>query len=247
MLDLSNALITDLENDDLIYAYRLDGNVQKVIRIPITEIISGKISTGKTDPSLDSANGNLYLNLTSSDLFQFTNNVWIKVGNLQGKQGPKGPQGLTGSMGPQGPVGPQGVQGIQGPQGPVGSTGPQGPIGPQGIQGIQGPVGETGVGINSIIANQDMTITYIMTDGSTKNTPSGFYKDNNGYLFVPDNIETLPDDLILNGSVYTVPDSYLSGQKQLPSGLSLNGNIVITDGTTYFKNTINNSGILCAA
>lgn len=247
MLDLSNSIITDLENDDLVYAYRLDGNVQKVIRIPITEIISGKILTGKSDPVLDSVNGNLYINLTSNDLFQFINNEWTKVGNIQGIQGPRGPQGLTGSMGPQGPVGPQGVQGIQGPQGITGSTGPQGPIGPQGIQGIQGPVGETGIGIDSITVNEDMTITYIMSDGSTKTTSSGFYKDTNGYIFVPDNIGTLPSDLVLNGSIYTAPDSYSSGQKSLPTGLSLNGNIVMTDGTTYFKNTINNCGILCAA
>lgn len=101
--------------------------------------------------------------------------------------------------------------------------------------------------IKNINLNNDLTLEVIYNDNSTSNFDLSLQKDTNGYIFVPDNIGTLPSDLVLNGSIYTAPDSYSSGQKSLPTGLSLNGNIVMTDGTTYFKNTINNSGILCAA
>lgn len=52
------------------------------------------------------------------------------------------------------PEGPQGVQGVQGPQGE------------QGIQGVQGDKGDTGVGIASIVQDNE-TVTFNLTDGSS--------------------------------------------------------------------------------
>lgn len=141
-------------------------------------------------------------------------------------------------------LGPQGPQGIQGPIGPQGV---QGETGTQGIQGPVGPDGKTGVSIDSITISKDMTFTYSMSDGSTKTSPSGIYRDLNNFLIAPDNVGTVPDDFTTNGSIYIAPDDYVTGQKPLPSGLLLNSNVVITDGTTYFINTQNNGGVLCAA
>lgn len=54
---------------------------------------------------------------------------------------------------------------------------------------------------------------------------------------------TLPEDVILNGGVY------MAGATVLPAGLSvdLTTGVILTDGTTYYSNTINNVGVLCAA
>lgn len=64
-------------------------------------------------------------------------------------------------------VGPRGPQGIQGEQGPRGYTGLQGEQGPQ---GIQGPQGESGNGIESIIQNQNRSLTITFTNGDTFTT-----------------------------------------------------------------------------
>ena len=64
-------------------------------------------------------------------------------------------------------VGPRGPQGIPGEQGPRGYTGLQGEQGPQ---GVQGPQGETGNGIESIIQNQNRSLTITFTNGDTFTT-----------------------------------------------------------------------------
>jgi len=78
---------------------------------------------------------------------------WINVGNIQGPQGDIGPQGNIGPKGDQGIQGEKGDQGIQGEigptgeQGPIGNTGATGNTGPKGDQGVpgeQGPIGNTG-------------------------------------------------------------------------------------------------------
>lgn len=141
-------------------------------------------------------------------------------------------------MGPPGPAGPQGIQGPKGDDGVAGPEGVQGPIGPQ---------GETGVSIDSITINKDMTFSYTMSDGSVKNSPTGILKDQNNFLISPDSLNTLPSDLTTNGNVCIAPDSYVTGKKSLPTGLYLNSNVVMTDGSTYYINTQNNGGVLCTA
>lgn len=111
---------------------------------------------------------------------------------------------------------------------------------------------------NDIIIMQDTgnMYQYMKNDGKLewvlKYEPSaadmtGYCIDACGYLFKPETIGELPDDLVLNGNIYTAPDAYLNGTKQLPTGLSLNSNIVMTDGSVYFPTTNNNNGVLCAA
>lgn len=75
------------------------------------------------------------------NVYQYTNDGWVLLGNIKGAQGPAGPQGETGAKGPQGPAGPKGDTGEQGPQGPAG------PKGDTGEQGPQGPAGPKGVGL----------------------------------------------------------------------------------------------------
>ncbi|MGF1275579.1 hypothetical protein [Acetobacter pasteurianus] len=59
---------------------------------------------------------------------------------------------------------------------------------------------------------------------------------------------TVPSDFAVNGNVYVAPASYISNPTSLPSGLSLDADtgIVLTDGSVFFPNTINNIGVLCA-
>ncbi|CAI3945794.1 hypothetical protein [Commensalibacter papalotli (ex Botero et al. 2024)] len=110
----------------------------------------------------------------------------------------------------------------------------------------QGKVGQQGNSISTLSFSKDKIVT-TLSDGSTlETTPQGIYTLHE-IVIAPDNIGELPDDLVLNGNIYTAPDAYLNGSKKLPEGLSLNSNIVMTDGSVYFPTTINNNGVLCAA
>lgn len=71
-----------------------------------------------------------------------------------GIQGPQGPQGI------QGPQGEQGIQGIQGPQGETGQT------------GATGATGATGNGIDTVVLNNDYTLTINFTNGTSVTTTS---------------------------------------------------------------------------
>ncbi|GCD48770.1 hypothetical protein BJI49_06625 [Acetobacter pasteurianus] len=59
---------------------------------------------------------------------------------------------------------------------------------------------------------------------------------------------TIPADFTVNGNVYVAPASYISNPSSLPAGLSVDADtgIVLTDGSVFFPNTINNVGVLCA-
>jgi hypothetical protein len=130
--------------------------------------------TGEGQPGDQTANeGDFYLNISTGDVYQFTENAWVVIGSL------KGANGETGAIGPVGPQGPAGDNGVDGePWAPIigeGSpdnvagtsgdvyinslnfnfwvwngedwTGPfslQGATGPQGPQGPAGPAGPAG-------------------------------------------------------------------------------------------------------
>lgn len=114
------------------------------------------------------------------------------------------------------------------------------------VIGGQGPSGHNNTKIESISVSSSGLI-FQMSDGSSWDVvPEGIYIEN-GNMVVPETIGELPDDFVLNGNIYTAPDAYLNGTKQIPDGLSLNSNIVMTDGSVFFPKTINNSGVLCAA
>ena len=63
------------------------------------------------------------------------------------------------------------TRGKTGAQGDRGETGPTGAQGPEGKQGKQGEKGETGNGIASTVLNDDYTLTFTFTDGTTYTTP----------------------------------------------------------------------------
>ena len=74
--------------------------------------------------------------------------------------------------------------------------------------------------------------------------PTGtYFIDQSGAVLMADTVGTLPADVTLNGGVY------MAGSATLPAGLSVHPTtgVILTDGTTYYPNTINNVGVLCAA
>jgi hypothetical protein len=80
-------------------------------------------------------NGDFYLDLLSSNIYNKISGFWTIVTNIMGSEGPKGDTGATGPQGPKGDTGSMGPQGIQGPQGAQGSQGEEGPVGANGKNG----------------------------------------------------------------------------------------------------------------
>ena len=66
-------------------------------------------SNQPTGPNL--AEGDMWLNITNSSVYIFSNQAWRYMLSIKGAAGPQGPAG------PTGPRGPQGVQGERGPRG----------------------------------------------------------------------------------------------------------------------------------
>lgn len=92
-------------------------------------------------------------------------------------------------------------------------------------------VGSTGKSFSDLIEREDQL-------------PSGtYFVDQSGAVLRADTVGTLPTDVTLNGGVY------MAGATALPAGLSVDPatGMILTDGTTYYPNTINNVGVLCAA
>lgn len=143
------------------------------------------------------------------------------------------------------PIRPEGVMNIPG-DGTVVIMGTAGAPGVKGDKGDQGDKGDSPVYIKTLSIT-DGGVSCSMSDGSTiKADIEGIYVQD-GLVIVPDKTGVLPDDFILNGNIYTAPNTYVNGTKQLPTGLSLNSNVVMTDGSVFFPKTINNNGVLCAA
>ncbi|MBQ8761817.1 MAG: hypothetical protein IJZ26_00665 [Clostridia bacterium] len=101
------------------------------------------------------ANGDVYLDTTTFNLYKKVDGVWTELGNIKGGQGETGPQGS------EGPTGPQGEQGIQGETGPEGPQGPQGETGADGATWLTGnTVTGTGNGINATVDNSKVGDLY---------------------------------------------------------------------------------------
>lgn len=114
-----------------------------------------------------------------------------------------------------------------------------------GIVVVMGATGVRGNGIRSIAVDKDTNLEFSMDDGSVINVDTGLFRDSNGQIVAMNQVASLPDDFSINGSVFIAPNSYVNGGKSMPKGLSLDGNIVLTDGTVYYKHSINNGGVLC--
>ena len=94
-------------------------------------------------------------------------------------------------------------------------------------------------------ATGDITLSNIagaMQGGDYLSVPGG------AVIPRPSATDTIPADFTVNGNVYVAPAAYVSNPTSLPSGLSVDANtgIVLTDGSVFFPNTINNVGVLCA-
>ena len=116
---------------------------------------------------------------------------------------------------------------------------------PDGIVVVMGATGVRGNSVRSISVDKDTNLEFSMDDGTVINVDTGLFRDNNGQIVAMDQVASLPDDFSINGSVFIAPDSYVNGGKPMPKGLSLDGNIVLTDGTVYYKHSVNNGGVLC--
>lgn len=63
-------------------------------------------------PTISNATQNdMFINTSTGDIYQFSNQRWVKMGNIKGIQGPAGPAGADG------PIGPAGAPGERGPRG----------------------------------------------------------------------------------------------------------------------------------
>ena len=150
--------ITDFDGNPLEYSFFIETPTTGPLEVVNNSIVRFVSSTLNIDASLGSVNikldtkfsanfggppsvvgataGDVYVNLTDSQIFTFDGTVWAPSGILT--TGPAGPAGPTGPVGPSGgPAGPAGPAGLAGPAGIVGPTGPTGPTGLAGSGGIQ--------------------------------------------------------------------------------------------------------------
>lgn len=115
-----------------------------------------------------------------------------------------------------------------------------------GIVVVMGATGVRGNGIRSIAMGNDANLEFSMDDGTVISVDTGLFRDDNGQIVAMDQVASLPDDFSVNGSVFLAPDSYVNGGKSMPKGLSLDGNIVLTDGSVHYRHSMNNGGVLCS-
>lgn len=115
-----------------------------------------------------------------------------------------------------------------------------------GIVVVMGATGVRGNGIRSIAMGNDANIEFSMDDGTVISVDTGLFRDDNGQIVAIDQVASLPDDFSINGSVFLAPDIYVNGGKSMPKGLSLDGNIVLTDGSVHYRHSMNNGGVLCS-
>lgn len=81
--------------------------------------------------------GDVYIDISTSDVYLFKDGDWTLVGNIRASAA----ENLTGATGPEGAVGQTGEQGAQGEQGSQGEQGAQGEQGEQGAPGTQVSLG----------------------------------------------------------------------------------------------------------
>lgn len=92
----------------------------------------------------DGKNGDVFVNISTWDLFIKVGGAWQPAGNIKGAQGEKGEKGDIGPQGPQGEQGPQGPAGKDGADGKDGKDGADGKDGKDGLDGQAGKDGKDG-------------------------------------------------------------------------------------------------------
>ncbi len=109
-----------------------------------TSGLDGKtVLNGTSNPTSEGADGDFYINTSTSMLFgPKSNGSWPNGISLVGPQGP------AGQTGPAGPTGATGSAGIQGPIGPQGAAGSNGVAGVDGKTILNGTSNPTNQGVN---------------------------------------------------------------------------------------------------
>lgn len=105
--------------------------------------------------------GDVYLDLATSDLYFFTDGAWKPVGNLRASAAAN----LTGQQGPTGATGETGATGATGAQGPKGATGAQGEPGTQVSLGLEAPEPGTCTADGDIFIDTVALVFYDCVDG----------------------------------------------------------------------------------
>ena len=104
----------------------------------------------KNPSDSDGKNGDVFVNISTWDIFLKVGGAWQPAGNIKGAQGEKGdrgeigPQGPQGEQGPQGPAGKDGADGKDGKDGADGKDGKDGADGKDGLDGKDGKDGKDG-------------------------------------------------------------------------------------------------------
>ena len=99
----------------------------------------------KNPSDSDGKNGDVFVNISTWDIFLKVGGAWQPAGNIKGAQGEKGDRGEIGPQGPQGEAGPQGPAGADGKDGKDGADGKDGKDGADGKDGLDGKDGKDGI------------------------------------------------------------------------------------------------------
>ena len=128
----------------------------------------------KNPSDSDGKNGDVFVNISTWDIFLKVGGAWQPAGNIKGAQGEKGDRGE---------IGPQGPQGEQGPQGPAGADGKDGKDGIDGKDGKDGKDGADGKDGTSFLSGNGRPANSLGNDGDTyfDFVNKDFYQKANGF------------------------------------------------------------------
>ena len=118
----------------------------------------------KNPSDSDGKNGDVFVNISTWDIFLKVGGAWQPAGNIKGAQGEKGDRG---EIGPQGPQGEQGPQGPAGADGKDGKDGLDGKDGKDGIDGKNGADGKDGADGASFLSGNGRPANSLGKDGDT--------------------------------------------------------------------------------
>ena len=136
------------------------------------------------DPSdADGKNGDVFVNISTWDLFIKVGGAWQPAGNIKGAKGDQGERGEVGPQGPQGEQGPAGKDGADGKDGKDGKDGLDGAPGKDGIDGKDGKDGKDGADGASFLSGSGRPSNSLGKDGDTyfDFDSKDFYQKANGF------------------------------------------------------------------
>jgi len=177
--------------------------------------------------------GEVFINLETGNIFRFTGQCWVIIGNIVGPQGSTGPTGATGipgsavNTGSTGPTGWTGTTGYTGYTGYTGVTGTTGATGPTGPTGNYEGTGFFGPSIANYQTTTPVTLTYNQVINALRQ-PYTFYPTFFGTGIGSSSTRFPAQDAVVLGNHndttgpqnanYTVAIGYYSGQLSQQSG-----------------------------